>query len=202
MDNLTRDNIIRSAEKIQTLQDIDYKGIYNTLTTEDVKKLPNMAYDKLAEIGVNISRARFWSLFLTSIVMCIVGYILFRKQDLSNYPIVARVVNSRCINQNTVEPVKCSVDVQFKYKNKIYNRTVITNQVYKNGDEIVITADVRSRFDQYSNFNWVGIVLMGAAIVILIFGITSYYTSTKSKLLAAAEGTGSIIGTVNNLLKF
>lgn len=163
--------------------------------TEQVYNIGEKVYTKAQQIGTYQANTILLTSIGLTVLFTVVSLWLIYYKDPSKYPVKGKVISIRCNRNSTeVQPLKCSVDIQFEYEGEILTRNVITSIEHKIG-EIIDAEVVLNESNKYTYVNIAGYVLLGLSGLLLFLGVTNYITIKKMPELAASRGLLKMINT-------
>jgi hypothetical protein len=142
-------------------------------------------------IGAIISSIIFVALIIGGI------YILTKKNNKIKVTGVVTLING---DKNTICQQNCVLTVDFSYNNINYEKTINYNgnTVYYVGEslDLYINSDGSDVSLIEETPRYVGFILIGIGLFILIFSWVNYWLSKKFKVYGALQGVGDISGAI------
>ena len=160
------------------------------------KPLSQEIYDSTADFGVFLA---FLGLIGASLIGCImIGislYLIFNKGTHSKQT-EAEVLNSKCdVYRDSKKKTHKSCNTKYKYTvdSNEYENIVSTTKLHVKNTKIKVLYDPKNPADSViktGTRKMVAYILLGVALLIIIFAVVRYYIVKTYKVAAAATGVG------------
>jgi len=162
-------------------------------------------YKGTSSLGRFTSTVRFYISIVIAIILIAIGIWFFSKKEdnlVDTYAIIKKVNCLPFVNDKKTISYNCMVDIEYTVNNKVYNGKLnLTNYTpYMENQSVPITYDINNPYDYKSTTiksKWIGLILMGIAIIVVGVGYYMKYLAAKYEVAAAATGATDVLNIVS-----
>lgn len=157
-------------------------------------------YQSTASYGRFMGKLTFYVCLIISIILLVVSIRLILKNESNLVDTLANIKQAECkdhFDKKTVS-FNCSLTVTYKVNDTEYEEKILTNSNvnYKPNDAIKVTydkTDPKKVSVKKMRSYQVGLIVLLIGFIVLAVGYYTKYTTENFAVVAAAQGTGSIV---------